>query len=247
MRHPKDIVARGYDHIAERYAAWSQTVRVEERERYTQVLSDRLPSGADVLDLGCGAGLTTGRLAERFVVTGVDISERQIQLARRNVPLATFVQADMTTLAFPPATFDAVAAFYSITHVPCEEHSALLRNIATWLRPGGLLVASLAAGPWTGSTVDDWLGTPMYFSHRDGETSMRLVREAGLEILSARDETANEDGDPVTFLWIVAQKPNHPPGPPRDGSLPSAASLAEPGPLDATGSAERSGGTSRRG
>jgi hypothetical protein len=113
----------------------------------------------------------------------------------------------MTTLNFPSATFDAVAAFYSITHVPCEEHSALLRNIATWLRPGGLLVGSLAAGRWSGSAVEDWLGTTMYFSHNDGETSLQLVCEAGLEILSAHNETADEDGDSVTFLWVIALKP----------------------------------------
>ena len=40
-----------------------------------------------VLDLGCGAGVPIARrLAERYKVTGVDISERQIMLVRRNVP-----------------------------------------------------------------------------------------------------------------------------------------------------------------
>ena len=47
----------------------------------------------------------------------------------------------------------------------------------------------------------------MFWSHFDSETNLRLVEEAGLNILSAMERTADEDGVPVTFLWIVAQKP----------------------------------------
>src|SRR5438067_2518235 len=125
---PKEVVARGYDRIAERYADWAPQVRVDERERYTQLLLTTIPADATVLELGCGAGLpTTQRLAEQFTVTGVDISERQVALARTNVPDATFLRADMTVLDFAPASFDAVCAFYAITHVPRAEHAALLR------------------------------------------------------------------------------------------------------------------------
>src|SRR5919109_1173881 len=119
---PRRIVERGYDRIAEEYPDWASRVRVEERARYTQALLDSLPEGAAVLDLGCATGeLLTKRLAERFAVTGVDISERQIELAKRRVPKATFVRADMTEIRFPPESFDAVAAFYSLTHLPREE------------------------------------------------------------------------------------------------------------------------------
>lgn len=204
----KEIVARGYDAIAERYAAWSATVRVTERERYTRLLLASLPDGAAVLELGCGAGLpTTGRLAARFAVTGVDLSPRQIELARTSVPNATFIMGDMTALAFPPASFDAVCVFYAITHVPREEHARLLLHIAAWLRPGGLFVASFSNGGTTGEVEDDWHGAPMYFSGYDAATNRRLVREAGLVIECARAETAEEFGRPTTFLWIVARKP----------------------------------------
>jgi cyclopropane fatty-acyl-phospholipid synthase-like methyltransferase len=115
-----------------------------------------LPPGATVLELGCGVGVpTTQRLAQRFAVTGVDISAQQIALARRNVPTATFVQADMAALDFPSASFDAVAAFYSIIHVPREEHAALVHDSATWLRPGGLLVATMGAGSTEAAVEND--------------------------------------------------------------------------------------------
>jgi hypothetical protein len=47
----------------------------------------------------------------------------------------------------------------------------------------------------------------MYFSHFDGATNQRLVEDAGFQIIRAREETADEDGVPVAFLWVVARKP----------------------------------------
>ncbi len=203
----KALVEHGYDRVAERHLAWALESRQEERQRYTQLLLDRMPAGADVLELGCGAGLPTTRLlAQRFTVTGVDISARQIDLARREVPHATFVQGDMTNLDLPAGSFDAVAAFYSLIHVPREEHAGMLARIVSWLRPGGVLVATMGARDNPGDIEEDWLGAPMYWSQWDAPTNQRLVTEAGLHVVSANEETAEEFGAPITFLWVVAEK-----------------------------------------
>jgi ABC-type glycerol-3-phosphate transport system substrate-binding protein len=53
---------------------------------------------------------------------------------------------------------------------------------------------------------DNWLGMPMYWSNFDSETNRRLVKEAGLDIISAVEETADEFDNPITFLWVIAQK-----------------------------------------
>lgn len=205
---PKSLVASSYDRIAERHREWAAGTRAAERERYAAVLLDALPDGADVLELGCGtAGPTTARLAERFRLTGVDISARSIDLARMNVPRARFVHADMTAVAFAPESFDAVAAFYSIIHVPRQEHAGLLDEIATWLRPGGVFVASFGMGGGADGFEDDWLGAPMFWSGHPPDVTQRLVRDAGLEIVGVRVEVADEDGQPVPFLWVVARKP----------------------------------------
>ena len=205
---PKRIVAEGYDRIAEQYCAWASQVRREERAKYTSLLLDKLPAGAAVLELGCGAGLpTTRQLAQHCAVTGVDISTRQVALARHNVPTATFLHADMTHLDFGPASFDAVAAFYSLLHVPHHEQPDLLRHIAAWLRPGGILVATLWPHGAEATFVDDWLGAPMYWSGFDRATTTRLIAEVGLYLLSAEEETCEEFDAPITFLWVIAEKP----------------------------------------
>ena len=204
----KSVVRTSYDTIADEFLAWTQQVRVAERERYTTTLLDRLDANAQVLELGCGAGLpTTKRLTERFQVTGVDISSRQIEFARQHVPTAKFIRADMMELTFPSARFDAVTAFYSIVHVPREEQPQLLPNIHTWLRPKGLLVAALGASAQHAGYEDDWLGAPMYWSSFDAETNRQMVEDARFQIISAVEETVMEDGDEVTFLWVIARKP----------------------------------------
>src|ERR1700730_3779837 len=93
---PKTLVARGYDRIADTYLARFGQSAV--RDAKFSWLSERLPKGAMVLDLGCGAGVPVARMLVEngFQVTGVDASFEQIVRARRNVPEASFVHADMT-------------------------------------------------------------------------------------------------------------------------------------------------------
>jgi SAM-dependent methyltransferase len=205
---PKKIVAEGYDEIAQRYLAWSALNPSRERMRYLRQLLDMLPAGAEVLELGCGAGVPiTQALAERCRVTGVDISAEQIALAERHVPDARFIRADVTTLDFPPGSFDAVVAFYALIHIPRAEHAMLLGRIGTWLRPGGLLFATMGAHDTPDGVEQDWLGVPMFFSHYDAEKNRDLVRQAGLDILSADVVPEDEAGETVEFLWVAARKP----------------------------------------
>ena len=150
---------------------------------------------------------STRALAATCRVTGADISAAQIALAREHMPKATFVQADMTALPFAPASFDAVVAFYALTHVPREEHAALLGRSATWLRPGGLFFATMGASDSPGAVEPDWLGAPMFFSHYDAATNRGLVEQAGLALLDAQVVVEDEDGEPVAFLWVAARKP----------------------------------------
>jgi len=205
---PKRIVADGYDVVAERYLDWSGKRPSAPRLRWLSKALELIPPGAEVLELGCGAGIPmTAALADGRRLTGVDISATQVALARRNVPAATFRQADMTTLDFPASSFDAVVAFYSLTHVPRDEHGTLLERITRWLRPGGVFVASMGVDDDPGGVEQDWLGVDMYFSHFGAKKNRRLVERAGLRIESAQIDTEPEDRHDARFLWVVARAP----------------------------------------
>lgn len=185
----KSLVQRGYDQCA---AAYEAARRQEAGPRLTlsgagpelALLLERLPAGSTVLDIGCGAGVPVTRaLAEHHRVTGVDISGEQIRRAGLNVPGATLIQGDIMSLEFPAAQFEAVVAFYSIFHLPREEHPVLLRRIRRWLKPGGYLLATVCLSAESGYTEDDFFGVTMYWSNYGLEDYEQMLAGLGFDLL----------------------------------------------------------------
>jgi SAM-dependent methyltransferase len=199
------IVADGYDAMGETFAAWREEIVGDPRRAWEDELAARLEPGARLLELGCGGGTPeTKRLAERFALTGVDISPRQVERAKAAIPEAEFVCADFTELELPAGSFDAVGSFYVFNHVPRELLEPLLANVHGWLRPGGWLLAAFGASDvegWTG----EWLGAETFFSGFPPEVNSRLVRDAGFAI--EQDEVVEfvEPEGPVQFQWVLAQ------------------------------------------
>ena len=203
---PKEIVARGYDAIALRFAEWAGKV-VSPTIEWVRDLDARLPNGAEVLELGCGRGVPVAReLARRQAVTGVDISAVQIELARHHVPEASFVHADAIELEVAPASLDAVVALFFFGHVPMHEQRDLVHRIVCWLKEDGLLLATFGAGEPGEDVDEDWLGAPMYFASLGGDSYLPLLREAGLEPLREEVVAQREPGHgDVPFHWVLAR------------------------------------------
>jgi 2-polyprenyl-3-methyl-5-hydroxy-6-metoxy-1,4-benzoquinol methylase len=205
----KRTVESGYDQMAEEYLA-TKDPEDPFALRALEELASLLPSEAAVLDLGCGAGVPVTRwLADRgFAVTGIDVSAKQLELARTNVPEGTFLKADMTELVLAPESFDAVVAFHSIIHVPRTEHPTLLESIHRWLEPGGALLATMTVADYEGrdENWEGW-GAPMVWSHYDKNANVAMLRDAGFEIRYAEPRTSRGTGDETeTWLWVLGSK-----------------------------------------
>ncbi len=181
----KRIVSEGYDKIAEKYLAKrnSDVYEMKLLPEFVEKVQAMALKGK-VLDAGCGAGVPfTEELSQYFDVIGIDISEKQISLAKELVPKAKFYCRDMLTLDFPDEFFDGIISYYAIIHVPREEHFEILKNINRMLKKGGLMLIGMSSRDDPGTTYDDFFDETMYWSSFDTETNMKLIKESGFEIL----------------------------------------------------------------
>jgi SAM-dependent methyltransferase len=213
MTNPKEIIRRGYDTMADRFAEWRGGIEGSPEDEWLRDLLERLPDAPDVLDLGCGQGLTARLFADgRHRYVGVDISGEQLRRARALVPDAEFRQADVAEIEFDSESFDAVTSFYVFNHLPRAELPGLLKRIAQWLRPNGFLLATFGRSGSEG-VQDEWLGVPMFFSSYTEEETLDLVRRAGFAI--ERSEVVpiiEPDEGEASFLWVLARRPPAAPG-----------------------------------
>ncbi|KAF2164521.1 hypothetical protein M409DRAFT_56774 [Zasmidium cellare ATCC 36951] len=209
----KKIVQDGYDKMAEKYDDWTKD-DPRNRTHYTELLIKNLPPNATVLEIGCGAGAP---ILEMLAKTGAkvlanDISTAMIELAKKRCPEATFMPGDMTALDIAPSSLHAVAAFFSIIHLPREEQPTMLSKIHGWLADGGQTAFTLACMD-ASEIRSSFFGQDMFWSSFDVKSSKAMVQAAGFEILQAEVLEVAEDVDPddpdygVKFLWILAKKP----------------------------------------
>ncbi|KAL9117035.1 MAG: hypothetical protein Q9187_006430 [Circinaria calcarea] len=205
----KGLVEHGYDQVAPAYLSKFAPRSIPTRAAYIEKLLAKLPPGAKVLELGCGPGVpcTQTFITHGLEVTGVDISSVQIELARQHVPQATLIHADMMALSFPPASFDAVVAFYSIFHLPKEEQGMMIGRVAGWLKEGGWFLCNLHADEGD-LVLDDWLspGVRMFSSGLGVQGNRDMLREDGNGLTIVDDEIAVEKVGRVEarFHWIFA-------------------------------------------
>ena len=206
MKRDGDIIARGYDQVADVYAALESAEAPWPRLKRVRAFATDLPQGSRILDVGCGNGLpATRELALSHEVTGVDISEEQIVRASANVPTATFIRGDVREVDLPVGAFDAIVALYLIDNIAREDYPALFRRLSELLRPNGRLLLSAEPGedPWQPYT---WLGVPMFINTVPTHELVQLLEEAGLSVMSTEFETQLEGGRQIEYGWIIGER-----------------------------------------
>jgi cyclopropane fatty-acyl-phospholipid synthase-like methyltransferase len=168
-----------YDAIAD---AWHAHDREFRAKGYVDMLLDRLEPGARVLDVGCGTGLPIARyVAGRgFRVTGVDASAKMLAIARRTVPEATFLHADMLELP-DVGPFAAVVAWDSVFHVDRRRHAGLYGRIRDLLEDGGWLLLS-AGGTGHEGFTSEMFGHTFFYSGYEPDETVRLLEAAGFTV-----------------------------------------------------------------
>jgi SAM-dependent methyltransferase len=144
-----------FDGHASSYDAWYETElgSAVERVESELVLSAFTPPGPEVLEIGCGTGVHTLRLAERgYRVTAVDASREMLGRARGRLAVralvAEWVQGDVGDVLPRLGWFHGVLSVAALEFL--DDPEAILRDAFEHLEPGGCLVVGFIAdgGPW---------------------------------------------------------------------------------------------------
>jgi ubiquinone/menaquinone biosynthesis C-methylase UbiE len=138
------VMTDGYVHG---YASEEQERLLSQAEHWRDeliVAGTVLTPGTRLLEVGCGVGAVLGILGEEFpgvVLAGVDVEERQLEVARAHLASldlsAELRQADALDLPFEDASFDHVWMMWFLEHV--DDPVAALREARRVLVTGGML------------------------------------------------------------------------------------------------------------
>jgi len=137
---------------------WNYTIQ------YHPIVLRSVPVGCQrALDVGCGTGLVTRGLASRSEnVIGIDVDPEVLSLARSFPELESSIQyleGDVMTYPFSPATFDFITAVAALHHLPLRPALTRLRDL---LKPGGTLaVVGLFRSQTLGDFASDAVAMPI--------------------------------------------------------------------------------------
>lgn len=170
--------------IYEKCADWfdaHRSKRLMER-KYLDLIIQALPVKGTVLDLGCGSGEPIAKyfIEQGFVLTGIDSSQRMIQLCQHRFPHATFHCADMRTLALRQQ-FDAILAWDSFFHLTHQEQRHMFFVFQNHIKPKGLLL--FTSGTSHGEVFGEMESHALYHASLAPEEYQKLLQQHHFKVI----------------------------------------------------------------
>lgn len=182
MRESYDRVADNYVHMVATTALGD--IRRQPRLRaMMDLFADAVDGLGPVLDVGCGPGTVTAYLAARGLdVSGVDLSPRMVEHARRLHPECTFRVGSSTELDLAEASWAGVMGWWSLFNLPREVLPHVLASFAAALVPGGQLIIGTHVGDGDVLRTEAYGGVPVRWTTHlwQPEQLVALVERAGL-------------------------------------------------------------------
>jgi len=135
----------------------------------------RLPARARILDAGCGSGRNMLELARHGTVTGIEVSETSVCLARARA-VGEVVAGSVLDMPFAADSFDLAVTLDVIEHL--EDDLAALRELRRTVAPGGSLLVTVPAYPWLWSGHDE---INHHYRRYTRSSLQRVAEQAGWE------------------------------------------------------------------
>jgi SAM-dependent methyltransferase len=209
-----DVVRESYDRVADNYVDMVLTTGRGDIRKYPwlkasiDVFADTVRELGPVLDVGCGPGTVTAYLAERGLdVSGVDLSPRMIESARRLHPECRFSVGSATDLDLGEASLGGLLGWWSLFNLPRDVLPQVLALFARALKPGGHFITGTHVGDEDAVRTEAYGGVPVrWTTHKwRPEQLEALIEQAGLRPVAELRLPA--DGFTGPGVVIMAQRP----------------------------------------
>ncbi|WP_199442340.1 class I SAM-dependent DNA methyltransferase [Umezawaea beigongshangensis] len=202
----------GYDAVAAEYVEYARTDldRKPLDRAMLAAFADTVTASArgPVVEIGCGYGRVAAHLHSLGVpISGIDLSPKMVELARRTYPDLRFDEGSMTALDLPDGSLGGVVAWYSVIHVPPALLPDVFAEFHRVLASGGDLLLAFQVG-------DEPLHLTEAFGHAVSLDFHRLSPDRVADLLSgagfavtARLLREADETERTPQAVVVARKP----------------------------------------
>jgi SAM-dependent methyltransferase len=191
MQQPADLedVRGSYDRVADTYVQTGMGELGDEPwlRAALGAFAESVRGLGPVLDVGCGPGTVTAHLSGLGLdVSGVDLSPRMVEHARRRNPGLRFEVASATALGLAPASLGGVLGWWSLFNLPRDVLPGVLSAFATALVPGGQALIGTHVGDGDLVRTEAYGGVPVSWTTHlwRPEQLAELLTTAGLTIVA---------------------------------------------------------------
>ncbi len=194
-----DNQGKKYDSIAEGFARMRDSFYKE--QKYLDELIKLIPNQSSILDVGCGSGypIASYLIEKGFVVTGIDGSQKLLDIAQEKCPKMKGILGDVRSVTLTEK-FDAVVEWWCLFHIPKQEHEIMIHRFSKWLKPNGILEFTSGDAAYE-ATSSDMLDQELHYYSLDPSEYEKYLKHHNFKII------LKESDQPEHLVWI-AQKLN---------------------------------------
>ncbi len=204
MNHYLDKTIKTYNEIAEEYAKKIEPLASFD---YLKKFTNLVKKGW-ILDCGCAAGRDSYILKNNGLkVTGIDLSEKLLNIARKKHPNIEFIKADIRKVPFKNNSFDGIWASAVIHHLNYKDMIKAIKEFKRVLKPGGILFLSTKYGTKKINKKDKLsINKKREFFLLTKKDLITLIKKTKLKIIDIKKEKEKLRN----IFWLVAflQKTN---------------------------------------
>jgi len=173
--------------------------------------SSHFTSESMLCDLGCGPGHITRYVFDKGLnIFGIDISEKCVEIARRENPKMEFKTMDMARLDLADESIDGVISFYSIIHTPKQFQPLLFQEFNRVLKMGGRISVVVKKGNTEGYINElEGYKTSLYFTNFNEDEIRNYLETKGFKVILLETRRPYDFEIPVDRIYATAIKITH--------------------------------------